>query len=90
MHSSKLELKKKNTILNTICLKKANRNYWTLDARVRRWTLEAGLWPLDSGRWTLDVGRWTRGATLWTLGSGRWILSLFVSEQNQNPVSDAA
>ena len=32
------------------------RNSWTLDARVGRWTLDAGLWTLDSGRWTLDAG----------------------------------
>ena len=43
----------------------AQRNSWTLDARVGRWTLDAGLWTLDSGRWTLDTG-------LWTLDSGRW------------------
>ena len=45
----------------------AYRNSWTLDARVGRWTLDAGLWTLDSGRWTLD-------AALWTLDSGRWTL----------------
>ena len=33
--------------------KMAYRNSWTLDARVGRWTLDAGLWMLDSGRWTL-------------------------------------
>ena len=43
----------------------AYRNSWTLDARVGRWTLDAGLWMLDSGRWTLDAG-------LWTLDSGRY------------------
>ena len=42
------------------------------------------------GRWTLDAGLWTLDSTLWTLGSGHWTLSLTVSEQNQNPVSDSA
>ena len=65
---------KKKTILNTICLKKANRNYWTLDARVRRWTLAAGLWPLDSGRWTLDAGLWTLDAGPWAPHFGHWAL----------------
>ena len=41
------------------CLSEAYRSSWTLDARVGRWTLDAGLWTLDSGRWTLDAGRWT-------------------------------
>ena len=57
----------------------AYRNYWALDARVRRWTQDAGLWTLDSGRrtlgsgcWTLDAGRWTLDAGLWTLAAGRW------------------
>ena len=52
----------------------AQRNSWTLDARVGRWTLDAGLWTLDSGRWTLDSGRWTLDAGLWTLDSGHWTL----------------
>ena len=38
---------------------KAYRNSWTLNARVGRWTLQAGLWTLDSGRWTLHAGLWT-------------------------------
>ena len=38
---------------------------------------------------TLDARLWTLDATLWTLGSGHWILTLFVSEQNQNSVSDS-
>ena len=32
------------------------RNSWTLDARVGRWTLDAGLWTLDAEPWTLDSG----------------------------------
>ena len=50
------------------------RNSWTLDARVGRWTLHAGLWTLDAGRWTLDAGRWTLTDGRWTLDSGRWTL----------------
>ena len=68
---------------------------WTLDSE--SWTLDAGLWTLDSGhltmesgRWTLDPVLWTLDDTLWTLGSGHWTLSLFLSEQNQNPISDSA
>ena len=38
--------------------------------------LDTWLWILDSRRYTLDAGLWT--------------LSLTVSEQNQNPVSDSA
>ena len=34
----------------------AYRNSWTLDARVGRWTLDAGLWTLDAEPWTLDSG----------------------------------
>ena len=56
-------------------------NSWTLNARVRRWTLDVGLWTLDSGRWTLDAGlwtldsgRWTLDAGLLTLDSGHWTL----------------
>ena len=52
-------------------LKWAYRNSWALDARVGRWTLDAGLWMLDSERWALDAG-------LWTLYSGRWTLNLDV------------
>ena len=37
----------------------AHRNSWTLDAKVGRWTLDAGLWTLDSGRWTLDAELWS-------------------------------
>ena len=36
--------------------KSAYQNFWTLDARVGRWTLNAGLWTLDSGCWTLNAG----------------------------------
>ena len=50
------------------------RNYWTLDARVGRWTLDAGLWTLNLGRWTLDVGLWPLDSGLWTLDSGSWTL----------------
>ena len=39
-------------------------------------------------RHTEIPGLWTLDATLWTLGSEHWTLSLTVSEQNQNPVSD--
>ena len=48
-------------------LLKAYRNSWTLDARVGRWTLDAGLWTLDTGLWTLGSG-------LRALDSGRWTL----------------
>ena len=61
----------------------AYRNSWAVDARVERWTLDAGLWKLDSRRWTLD-------AILRTLGSGHRTLSLTVLEQNQKPISDSA
>ena len=49
-------------------------NSWTLNARVRRWTLDVGAWTLDAGLWTLDSGCWTLDAGLWTLDSGRWTL----------------
>ena len=52
------------------------RNFWTLDASVGRWTLEAGFWTLE--------------ASLWTLSFGHWTLLLTGSEQNQNPESDSA
>ena len=35
---------------------KAYRNSWTLDARVGRWTLDAGPWTLDTELWMLDSG----------------------------------
>ena len=50
------------------------RNPWTLDARVGRWTLDAGLWTLDCGQLTVDAGLWTLDAGLWTLDSGHWTL----------------
>ena len=60
---------------------RAYRNSWTLDTRVGRWTLDAGLWTLHSGRctldaglWTLDDGRCTLDAGRWTLDSGRWTM----------------
>ena len=56
------------------CRVKAYRNSWSLDARVRRWTLNSGLWMLDPGRWTLDAGLWMLDAGLWTLDAGRWTL----------------
>ena len=68
----------------------AYQNSWTLDARVGRCTLDAGLWTLDAGFWTLNSGRWTLDAGLWTLDSGPWTLSLTVVEQKQNPVFDFA
>ena len=37
----------------------AHRNSWTLDAKVGRWTLDAGLWTLDAEPWTLNSRRWT-------------------------------
>ena len=33
----------------------AYRNFWTLDASVGSWTLDAGLWTLDPGLWTLEA-----------------------------------
>ena len=43
---------------------RAYRNSRTLDARVGRWTLDAGPSTLDPGCWTLDAGRWTLDAGL--------------------------
>ena len=60
---------------------------WTLDSGC--WTLHAALCLLEYGCWMLDAGCWNLDATLSMLGSGRWTLSLLVSEQNQNPVSDS-
>ena len=40
---------------NDVQPKRGYRNSLTLDARVGRWTLDAG----HSGRWTLDSGLWT-------------------------------
>ena len=48
----------------------AYRNFWTLDARDGRWTLDAGLWTLDAGRRTLYAERWTMDARLWMLDPG--------------------
>ena len=56
-------------------IKLAYRNSWTLDARVGRWTLDAGLWTLDSGLWTLDAALWTVDVELWTLNFGLWTLN---------------
>ena len=53
----------------------AYQNSWTLDARVGRWTLDAGLWTIDSGLWALDAELWTLDAGLWTLVSGHWMLN---------------
>ena len=83
--SNRLDLKiaeKSSFLASTFVLKEtwndlknaAYRNSWTLDARVGRWTLDAGLWTLDSGRWTLNSGHWTLGAGRWTLDSGHWTL----------------
>ena len=63
-------------------IKLAYRNSWTLDARVGRWTLDAGLWTLDSGRCTLDTGRWTLDAELWTLDAELWTLDAGLSTLN--------
>ena len=77
-------------------LKKVLQKYYKtgipefLDSGRKCWTLDSGRWTLDPGIWTLHHGLWTLGATLWSLGSGHWIVSLFVSEENQNPVSDSA
>ena len=54
----------KETLQNT---ELAYRNSWTLDARVGRWTLDAGLQTLDSRRWTLDSGCWTLDAECQTV-----------------------
>ena len=56
-------------------IKLAYRNFWTLDARVGRCTLDAGLWTLDSGLWTLDAAHWTMDFGLWTLDFGVWTLN---------------
>ena len=40
-------------------IKLAYRNFWTLDSKVGRCTLDAGLWTLHTGQWTLESGRWT-------------------------------
>ena len=58
--------------------KKTYRNSWTLNARVKRWTLDAGLWTLDSGHLTLDAECWTLDAGLWTLDAGLWTLGTVV------------
>ena len=71
-------LKMQNFILKSNILP-AYRNSWTLDARVGRWTLDAGPWTLGCGRYTLDAR-----------DTGHWTLSLTVAEQNRNPVSDFA
>ena len=47
------------------------RNFWTLDSRVGRWTLDDGLWTMDPGLWMLDSRRWTLDAGLWALDSRR-------------------
>ena len=40
----------------------AHRNSWTLDARVGRWTLDAGLWTLDA---VVDCCRTESEASFW-------------------------
>ena len=73
-------LKMQNFILKSNILP-AYRNPWTLDARVGRWTLDAGLWTVDAGFWTLDAGPWTLDAGLWTLHFGRsgyWTLDTVI------------
>ena len=47
-----------------------------LDARVKRWALDAGLWTLDAGLWTLDAALWTLNAGLWTLNARLWTLKI--------------
>ena len=66
---------------------------WSLDAEPWMldpgcWTVDSWYWILDSGRWTLDAGILRLDATLWTLAYRHWTLSLTVSKQNQNPISD--
>ena len=56
-------------------IKLAYWNFWTLDARVGRYTLDAGLWTLHSGLWTLDAAHWTMDFGLWTLDFGVWTLN---------------
>ena len=56
-----------DTDIKHLWLELAYRNSWVLDARVPRWTLDAGLWTLDAGRWTLNAGIWTLDSVLWTL-----------------------
>ena len=65
-------------------IKHALKDILNLNIKIlKRHTEIPGLWTqkLNARLWTLD-------ATLWTLGSEHWTLSLTVSEQNQNPVSD--
>ena len=45
-------------------------NYWTLDERVGRWTLDAGLWTLDSGHCMLDARPWMLDSRPWTPNVG--------------------
>ena len=60
-------------------------DFWTMDASVGPWTLDAGCWTLVSGLSTLDAGRYTLDPGLW-----HRTLSLTVLEQNQKAVSDSA
>ena len=57
---------------------RAYRNSWTLDAKVGRWTLNAGLWTLGSSHWTLE-------ARLWTLDIGFCILDVKTLRSTVNP-----
>ena len=66
----------------------AYRNSWTLDARVGRWTLDAGFWTLGPGRWTLDTGRWTLDVGCYTLDAGFWARNTIAD--CFKPVSDSA
>ena len=61
-------------IVWSVLLKGAYRNSCTLDTRLGRWALDAGLWTLDSGRWTLEVELWTLDSEPWTLNSGSWTM----------------
>ena len=73
--TSSLDVNKNQKIINSlIWIWLAYRNSWTLDARVGRWTLDAGLLTLGPGLWTLDSERWTLDSGHWTLDFGRWFL----------------
>ena len=71
-------------LLKTLYFKKKSyRNFWTLNASVGRWTLDAGFWTLhldaglwtfDSGCWSLDAGPWSLDVGSWTLDAGLWTL----------------
>ena len=57
--SEEVKVATESVLYEKVLLEMAYRNSWALDARVGRWTLDAGLWTLDAGLWTLDPGRYT-------------------------------